>query len=53
MGLLCQQKMRDSQRFGTLNNKKFAELIVEECVDIAHSEGDDVGYLKNYFGVKE
>ena len=33
--------------------EKFAELIVQECVDIAHREGDDVGYLKNYFGVEE
>ena len=33
--------------------EKFAELIVRECIDIAHSEGDDVAYLKDYFGVKQ
>lgn len=31
---------------------EFAELIVQECIDIAHSEGDNVAYLKDYFGVK-
>lgn len=33
-------------------NEKFAELIVQECISVAHNEGDDVGYLKNYFGVE-
>lgn len=33
--------------------EKFAELIVQECIDIAHSEGDNVAYLKDYFGVEE
>ena len=32
--------------------KKFAELLVQECISVAHNEGDDVGYLKNYFGVE-
>lgn len=41
-----------SDYFNALEKEKFAELIVEECIDIAHSEGDNVAYLKDYFGVK-
>lgn len=33
--------------------EKIAQLIVRECIDIAYGEGDDVGYLKWYFGVQE
>jgi hypothetical protein len=33
--------------------KKFAKLIIEECVDYAFANGDDVDYLKQYFGVEE
>ena len=32
---------------------KFAELIIEECVDYAFANGDNVDYLKQYFGVEE
>lgn len=32
---------------------KFAELIVQECVNIAYKEGDNVAYLALYFGRKE
>jgi hypothetical protein len=33
--------------------EKFAKLIIQECIDIAHTEGDKIDYLKNYFGVEE
>ncbi len=33
--------------------EKFAELIIEECVDYALANGDNVDYLKQYFGVEE
>jgi hypothetical protein len=33
--------------------EKFAELIVQECVNIAYKEGDNVAYLALYFGRKE
>ena len=32
---------------------KFAELIVQECVDHAFHSGDDIAYLKKHFGVEE
>ena len=35
------------------NSEKFAKLIIQECIDIAHTEGDKIDYLKNYFGVEE
>jgi hypothetical protein len=31
----------------------FAKLIIEECVDYAFANGDNVDYLKQYFGVEE
>jgi hypothetical protein len=38
---------------GTWFNKtKFAKLIIEECVDYAFNNGDNVDYLKQYFGVE-
>ena len=33
--------------------EKFAALIIEECVDYAFANGDNVDYLKQYFGVEE
>jgi hypothetical protein len=33
--------------------EKFAELIVQECVDYAFHSGDDVSYLFKHFGVEE
>jgi len=33
--------------------KKFAELIVRECVDYAFYHGDDIEYVKKHFGVEE
>lgn len=33
--------------------EKFAELIVQECVDHAFHSGDDIAYLKKHFGVEE
>jgi hypothetical protein len=33
--------------------KKFAELIIQECIDHAFNNGDNVDYLKQYFGVEE
>lgn len=32
--------------------EKFAALIIEECVDYAFTNGDNVDYLKQYFGVE-
>jgi hypothetical protein len=32
-------------------NKKFAELIIRECIDIAHTNGDNLDYLNKHFGV--
>jgi hypothetical protein len=32
--------------------KKFAELIVRECIDYCFFYGDDIEYIKNHFGVK-
>ena len=32
---------------------KFAELIIQECIDYAFANGDNVDYLKQYFGVEE
>ena len=32
--------------------KKFAELIVLECIDLAYKEGDNVAYLSLHFGIK-
>ena len=32
---------------------RFAELIVRECADYAFANGDNVDYLKQYFGVEE
>ena len=33
--------------------EQFATLIIEECVDYAFANGDNVDYLKQYFGVEE
>ena len=33
--------------------EKFDKLIIEECVDYAFANGDNVDYLKQYFGVEE
>jgi hypothetical protein len=33
-------------------NRRFAELIVNECIDIAYREGDNVAYLALHFGVE-
>jgi hypothetical protein len=38
---------------GELDPVKFAELIIQESIDIAFRHGDNVGYLKEHFGVKE
>ena len=37
---------------GELDPVKFAELIIEECVDYAFANGDNVDYLKQHFGVE-
>jgi hypothetical protein len=36
----------------TFDKEKFAELIIRECVDYAFANGDNVDYLKQYFGVE-
>ncbi len=52
------QLAEQCESFGSWDNKtysfdkeKFAELIIEECVDYAFANGDNVDYLKQYFGV--
>ena len=32
--------------------KKFAELLIKECVDYAFYHGDDIEYVKKHFGVE-
>lgn len=32
--------------------KKFAELLIQQAIDVAHSRGDNVAYLKQHFGVE-
>jgi hypothetical protein len=32
--------------------EKFAELIVQECIDVAFDRGDNVDYFKEHFGVE-
>lgn len=32
--------------------EKFTRLIIQQCVDIAYAEGDNVAYLANYFGAE-
>ena len=52
------QLAEQCESFGSWDNKtysfdkeKFAELIIEECIDYAFANGDNVDYLKQYFGV--
>ena len=33
--------------------EKLSELIIQECVDAAFANGDDIAYIKKHFGVKE
>ncbi len=33
--------------------EKLSELIIQECVDAAFSNGDDISYIKKHFGVEE
>ena len=32
--------------------ERFAELLIDECIDDAADEGDQVWYLANHFGFK-
>ena len=32
--------------------EKFAELIIQECIDVAFANGDDIAYIKKHFGVE-
>jgi hypothetical protein len=34
------------------DRKKFAELIITECIYNAFCNGDDIEYVKKHFGVK-
>ena len=43
----------DFALMGNHQVEKFAALIIEECVDYAFANGDNVDYLKQYFGVEE
>jgi hypothetical protein len=31
---------------------EFAQLIVQECIDVAFDRGDNVDYFKEHFGVE-
>jgi hypothetical protein len=44
--------MPSSVEFQEEDIAKFAALIIEECVDYAFANGDNVDYLKQYFGVE-
>lgn len=46
-------KLKNGDQYSSVmvDLERFAVKIVQECVDIAHRNGDDVGYLKNYFGI--
>ena len=46
-------EVNDIKEWGQVYHEKFAELIIEECVDYAFANGDNVDYLKQYFGVEE
>jgi hypothetical protein len=41
-----------NNEYGEFDKEKFAKLIIEECVDYAFANGDNVDYLKQYFGVE-
>ena len=45
-------EVNDIKEWGQVYHEKFAELIIEECVDYAFANGDNVDYLKQYFGVE-
>jgi hypothetical protein len=36
----------------TAQLSSYGRLIIQECIDVAHRRGDDVAYLKQYFGVE-
>ena len=42
----------DFALMGNEQVEKFAKLIIEECIDYAFANGDNVDYLKQYFGVE-
>ena len=46
-------EVNDIKEWGQVYHEKFAKLIIEECVDYAFANGDNVDYLKQYFGVEE
>ena len=46
-------KMGNSVLHNADHLEKFAALIIEECVDYAFANGDNVDYLKQHFGVDE
>lgn len=37
---------------GELDPIKFAQLVVNECCDVAFNRGDNVDYLKEHFGIE-
>ena len=43
----------DHEGLRDFDYRKFAELIVKECIDIAYREGDNVAYLALHFGGAE
>ena len=45
-------EVNDIKEWGQVYHEKFAELIIEECIDYAFANGDNVDYLKQYFGVE-
>lgn len=32
--------------------EKFAKLIIQDCIDVAYSQGDKVDYLKKHYGIE-
>ena len=49
----CDEHRSDILNYHRIYREKFARLIVNECIDIAYREGDNVAYLALHFGVEE
>jgi hypothetical protein len=45
-GLTWENKIKQTR------DQKFAELIAQECIDVAFHHGDNVDYLKQHFGIE-
>jgi hypothetical protein len=46
----CWEKRTYGPQF---DQEKFAQLIIQECIDVAFHKGDNIDYLKKHFGIEE